>query len=575
MKKLAVMFMCLAIMYSGAWAAYYDEGNDGDSWETAYVIDSVEDLELMKSRNETEKYYKLTADIDLSSETDWYGINFSGHFDGQNHTVRLNITNNDLFAGIFEFLSGNDSIIRNLNVTGNVKANCAGTIVHYLNAGLVENCSFTGTITYNSSGDSFGAGGLIAHMDGGTVRNCRVDADISGRNYAGGIAGEISEGRIENCTADVRLLSGTYRGGIVGYATDALSDNFHLSGNTWPNIGPSAYPQIGKANPDIPPDITWNNHRYQIYDENLTWEQAKAKCESLGGHLVTITSHEEQEFIERLLRNSDTNFDAYWLGARANESGWWHWVTDEVFERQYQDFAAGQPDGSGVFLAISELNSSSWKWNDVSDNGTERGFICEWDLEQPEVKTAQFDSDFADWLAHPENWRNDSTESYGALPSPIDTSHLRNNPPRTSSVNASAADDLPVSFDGRIEFGLPEARDQGGYDTCWVFASIGALEANYKAQKMTVLGDKPDLSELHVAWFVYRDPSSKYYTENSSAILNKQGNADKVRNFLNRGLSPVNEADMKYSEAGNDAASSNAKIEAFLNGRTASDFKKV
>ena len=32
-----------------------------------------------------------------------------------------------------------------------------------------------------------------------------------------------------------------------------------------------------------------------FFDDTLTWEQAKAACEAKGGHLVTITSPEEQK----------------------------------------------------------------------------------------------------------------------------------------------------------------------------------------------------------------------------------------------------------------------------------------
>lgn len=590
MKRFMVVLMCLVVMCSEAWAAYYDEGNDGNSWETAYVIDSVEDLKTMKSRNETGKYYKMTADIDLSSETDWDNFYFRGHFDGQNHTIRLNSTENRLYAGLFNTVDNDDAVIRNLNVTGHVEADCAGTIVHYLSAGLVENCSFNGTIIYESSGNSFGAGGLIAHVEGGTVRNCRVNADISGRYYAGGIAGEMSGGNIENCTADVRLTSGKYIGGIVGMSNE---EELYLSGNTWP----SDYPQVGTGQegteppdtPDTPETASaeWNGHRYQIYNENLTWEQAKAKCESLGGHLATITSQKEQSFIERLLRNSELEFYGYWLGAKADDSGWWHWVTDEVFERQYANFALGQPDGAGylqIFTPDSELSQyelyTFGKWDDTTNDGTgagpvnQHGFICEWDEEQKEITAAPPANDFVDWQAHPENWKND-----GVLPDPVDNSHLRNNPPKISVSDASfvrAADTLPVSFDGRIAFGLPEARNQGAFNTCWAFASIGALEANYKAQKMTVLGDNPDLSELHMAWFAYKDAdSNSSLNDTEECILNQRGSAKKAEALLNRGIAPVNESDMNYSAAGTIPSESDAKIEAFLNGRSANDFKKV
>ncbi|MBR0257006.1 MAG: hypothetical protein IJQ58_04645, partial [Synergistaceae bacterium] len=119
---------------------------------------------------------------------------------------------------------------------------CTGTVVHYLYSGIVENCSFNGTIACDNTSSSFGAGGFVAHLEGGTVRNCTVTADISGASYTGGIAGEMTSGKIENCTTNVNLLSGTYKGGIVGFYEDD-DQNATLSGNTWP----SAYPQVGRG----------------------------------------------------------------------------------------------------------------------------------------------------------------------------------------------------------------------------------------------------------------------------------------------------------------------------------------
>lgn len=54
-------------------------------------------------------------------------------------------------------------------------------------------------------------------------------------------------------------------------------------------------------------------HRYQIFDTSMSWTDAEAYCESLGGHLVTITSEEEQKFIiNNLLTIGNKN--TYFIG---------------------------------------------------------------------------------------------------------------------------------------------------------------------------------------------------------------------------------------------------------------------
>jgi YD repeat-containing protein len=43
--------------------------------------------------------------------------------------------------------------------------------------------------------------------------------------------------------------------------------------------------------------IYFNGHAYKVFYQNLQWRDAKAFCESLGGHLATVTSAVENEFI--------------------------------------------------------------------------------------------------------------------------------------------------------------------------------------------------------------------------------------------------------------------------------------
>lgn len=72
--------------------------------------------------------------------------------------------------------------------------------------------------------------------------------------------------------------------------------------------------------------LDYNAHTYSLYQNLMTWDEAKQYCEDLGGHLATITSEEEQEAIAGLLDNASQN--CYWLGAAdADSEGNWKWVT--------------------------------------------------------------------------------------------------------------------------------------------------------------------------------------------------------------------------------------------------------
>lgn len=140
-------------------------------------------------------------------------------------------------------------------------------------------------------------------------------------------------------------------------------------------------------------DTKYNGHCYKIFNEGMTWEQAKAACERQGGHLVTITSSEEQAVIENLLR-SKGNKNNYWLGAYRNGSAW-AWVTGERFSYTY--WSGGQPDNfQGRENRLSMYRNRNprgynklGEWNDSAPDGVcnnepffgaaNFGYICEWD----------------------------------------------------------------------------------------------------------------------------------------------------------------------------------------------------
>lgn len=141
--------------------------------------------------------------------------------------------------------------------------------------------------------------------------------------------------------------------------------------------------------------VEFNGHYYKMYDSSMTWQEAKAECESLGGHLVTITSQEEQEFVQTLIENGTKN--QYWLGLVIDEG----WVTGEEvsytnwdsIEPNHHSRSDGQIEEYVHILRISNPNvsgSQAYAWNDMYNDNTfpseednfsldTVGFICEWE----------------------------------------------------------------------------------------------------------------------------------------------------------------------------------------------------
>ncbi|MBR1398486.1 MAG: C-type lectin domain-containing protein [Selenomonadaceae bacterium] len=138
----------------------------------------------------------------------------------------------------------------------------------------------------------------------------------------------------------------------------------------------------------------YDGHYYKVYDKSMTWDRAQEYCEKMGGHLVTINSSGEQDFVSRLI-SSKGNRNCYWIGGVRSSNRHWKWVTDENFS--YTNWAEGQPDNftdeEDSLMMYRRKNPSSsshlGQWNDIRYDGDcngedffgkkNFGFVCEWD----------------------------------------------------------------------------------------------------------------------------------------------------------------------------------------------------
>ena len=123
-------------------------------------------------------------------------------------------------------------------------------------------------------------------------------------------------------------------------------------------------------------DELTGKHRYKIFYDTLTWEEARAACEAKGGHLATITSEKEQYLLE-LSNDKNQNL---WIGGYKNADGQWCWVTGEPWT--YENWGDGEPNNSSNVVA-GESCVAMWpeKWNDLANGNIyeQSGYICEWE----------------------------------------------------------------------------------------------------------------------------------------------------------------------------------------------------
>ncbi len=114
----------------------------------------------------------------------------------------------------------------------------------------------------------------------------------------------------------------------------------------------------------------FRGHRYLFIPKFLSWDNACKLAEELGGHLATITSLEENEFICSL-------FPAWmvgawgWIGLRTEESGP-QWITSEPF-----GFSAFRVELDATILGPKVFCAGKWSY-DVLPNASNAMFM-EWD----------------------------------------------------------------------------------------------------------------------------------------------------------------------------------------------------
>ncbi len=140
---------------------------------------------------------------------------YAGTFDGQGHTISgLYCNGSGDYVGLFGFMAGAGTI-KNVTVArsyfkGN---NFTAGICGYNNAGIIQGCTFTGTI----DGEESWAGGICGSSYGGKIIDCTNTGMIRGSARVGGICGSMNGADIARCKNFGTVTStGDYAGGVSG-----------------------------------------------------------------------------------------------------------------------------------------------------------------------------------------------------------------------------------------------------------------------------------------------------------------------------------------------------------------------
>ena len=173
---------------------------------------------------------------------------------------------------------------------------------------------------------------------------------------------EMGNRRTVRLCGNIEFYLGTFDGGeLDNYHWNDFPDNFY-------NLGGFVFEK------EITPTATgnYNGHKYEYYSETMDWWQAYRFCEKKGGHLATINSNEENDFIVELAKSRSDNL---WVGAKTPDSEKWFWITGEEFN--YNNWDDGEPNNLNGNQDALQIYVSG-KWDDVASSD-KHVFVCEYD----------------------------------------------------------------------------------------------------------------------------------------------------------------------------------------------------
>lgn len=120
-----------------------------------------------------------------------------------------------------------------------------------------------------------------------------------------------------------------------------------------------------------------NGNYYQFYNDDVSWDDAKIKCEKIGGHLASINDEKENKIVESIM-----GYSQIWLGGFKFKDNWL-WVSEEDFN--YENWSEDEPNNhAGRENVIVMLLNGDWNdetkmiyYTDGSIEGL--SYVCEWE----------------------------------------------------------------------------------------------------------------------------------------------------------------------------------------------------
>ena len=152
---------------------------------------------------------------------------------------------------------------------------------------------------------------------------------------------------------------------IFGFITASLTAQFNYSGYLYnangsgaSNVAIKLYRRTNSTITGFTNQQNYNGHSYYRSTGSAVWTTARTNCSNMGGHLVTITSSGEQNFLYAL-------WPSGWIGLTDEVTeGTWRWVTGETYS--YTNWNSGEPNNSNNEDYVQFVTNG--RWNDLPNN---------------------------------------------------------------------------------------------------------------------------------------------------------------------------------------------------------------
>ncbi|XP_026011319.1 ladderlectin-like [Astatotilapia calliptera] len=108
---------------------------------------------------------------------------------------------------------------------------------------------------------------------------------------------------------------------------------------------------------------SFNGRCYKYVATPKSWSDAEFYCLSQGAHLVSIHNMEEDNFVRSLIRNSDPDERATWIGlSDIHREGRWMWSDGSVVD--FFNWKKGEPNNRGNEDCVTRNYRTIKQWND-------------------------------------------------------------------------------------------------------------------------------------------------------------------------------------------------------------------